>query len=84
MVPQMVARVRILPVSAPNACSAAPPPSDEPMPAFALGRCMRTMSTMNKLRRTRATIPIPIRKSIRLRMGVGDTKGVGQYLLSPL
>ena len=50
--------VSTLPASPPNADSAAPPPSAAPMPAFALGRCMRITSTVSRATKARMSTPV--------------------------
>lgn len=60
----MVHLVRMLPLSTPRADSVAPEPRAEPIPALALGRCMRTMRVTRRQRRTSAMVKKPIKKVI--------------------
>ena len=49
--------------SPPKTVSAAPPPKADPMPALALGRCMRMTKTTSKQTRNRMTTEAYRRKS---------------------
>jgi len=45
----------------PNACSAAPPPNAAPIPAFALGFCIKITRTTNALSRSNSAVKITIK-----------------------
>jgi hypothetical protein len=55
-IPLIVHLVKTFVVSLPNADSAAPPPSDDPIPEFADGFCIKTTRTTKMLVQARANV----------------------------